>query len=111
MNVRKAETRWALWGSIVVLLMALCPALKAQNADPAGRGPNFHGFDPFVNFGLASGRMDQHSLPRPYDTDLPFQTLGYMADFEGGVQYKVWRRFTLGASMWDVLPMGPQRNL
>jgi len=70
---------------------------------------NFHGFDPFVNFGLANGRTDQHFLMRPFNTNLPFRTLGYMADFEGGVQYKVWRRFTLGASMWDVLPMGPQK--
>ncbi|MGH9406361.1 MAG: hypothetical protein ACRD3D_11070 [Terriglobia bacterium] len=70
---------------------------------------NFHGFDPFANFGLANGRMDQHFEPRPFNTDLPFRTFGYMADFEGGLQYKVWRRFTLGASLWDVLPMGPQR--
>lgn len=70
---------------------------------------NFHGFDPFVNVGLANGRMDQHFLMRPFNTDLPFRTLGYMADFEGGVQYKVWRRFTLGASMWDVLPWGSQK--
>ena len=53
--------------------------------------------------------MDQHFLPRPYDSDLPFKTLGYMADFEGGLQYKVWRRFTIGFSVWDVFPMGPQR--
>ena len=36
-----------------------------------------HGFGPFVNFGLANGRMDQHFLPRPYDTNLPFKTLGW----------------------------------
>jgi hypothetical protein len=53
--------------------------------------------------------MDQHFLPRPYNTNLPFRTLGYLADFEGGVQYKMWRHVTLGASMWDVRPMGPQR--
>ena len=70
---------------------------------------NFHGFNPFVNFGMANGRMNQHFIPRPFNTGLPFRTLGYMADFEGGVQYKIWRRFTLGASMWDVLPMGPQK--
>ena len=70
---------------------------------------NLFGFGPFVNFGLANGRMDQHFLPRPFETDLPFRTLGYMADFEGGVQYKVWRRFNIGFSVWDVLPMGPQR--
>jgi hypothetical protein len=68
-----------------------------------------HGFSPFVNFGLANGRMDQHFLPRPFNTNLPFRTLGYMADFEGGVQYKVWRRFDVGFSLWDVLPMGPQK--
>ncbi len=70
---------------------------------------DIHGFSPFVNFGLANGRMDQHFLPRPYNTLLPFRTLGYMADFEGGVQYKIWRRFTAGFSVWDVLPMGPQK--
>jgi hypothetical protein len=70
---------------------------------------DLHGFDPFLNFGIANGRMDQHFLPRPYDTDLPFRTLGYMSDFEGGIQYKVFRRFTLGGSLWDILPYGPQR--
>jgi hypothetical protein len=70
---------------------------------------DIHGFDPFVNFGIANGRMSQHFLPRPYDADLPFRTFGYMSDFEGGLQYKVFRRFTLGASMWDILPYGPQR--
>lgn len=70
---------------------------------------DIHGFSPFVNLGLANGRIDQHFLPRPFNTDLPFRTLGYMADFEGGVQYKVWRRFTLGASVWDVLPWGTQK--
>lgn len=57
---------------------------------------DIHGFSPFVNFGLANGRMDQHYLLRPFDTDLPFRTLGYMADFEGGLQYEVWRRFNVG---------------
>ncbi len=70
---------------------------------------NIHGFDPFLNFGLANGRMDQHFLPRPFNTNLPFRTLGYMSDFEGGIQYKFWRHLTLGASVWDVLPMGPQK--
>jgi hypothetical protein len=70
---------------------------------------NLHGFDPFVNFGLANGRMDQHFMPRPYDTDLPFRTFGYLSDFEGGVQYKLWNRIGIGFSVWDVLPMGPQR--
>ena len=70
---------------------------------------NFHGFDPFLNFGLANGRMDQHFLPRPFNTNLPFRTFGYMADFEGGLQYKLFRRLTVGASYWDVLPMGPQK--
>ena len=68
-----------------------------------------HGFSPFVNFGLANGRMDQHFLPRPFNTDLPFRTLGYLADFEGGVQYKVFRRLTVGFSVWDILPFGPQK--
>jgi hypothetical protein len=70
---------------------------------------NFHGVSPFVNFGLANGRTDQHFLPRPFNTCVPFRTLGYMADFEGGLQYKVWRQFKIGFSVWDVLPMGPQK--
>ncbi|HXW15618.1 MAG TPA: hypothetical protein VEN79_14015 [Terriglobia bacterium] len=34
---------------------------------------NLFSFGPFGNFGLANGRMDQHFLPRPYETDLPFE--------------------------------------
>jgi hypothetical protein len=60
---------------------------------------NLLGFGPFVNFGLANGRMDQHFLPRPYGTDLPFRTLGYMAHFEGGVEFKVWRRYRYNHSV------------
>ena len=70
---------------------------------------DIHGFTPFLNAGLANGRMDQHFLPRPFEEDLPLRTLGYMADFEGGLEYKIWQRFTLGYSVWDVLPMGPQK--
>jgi hypothetical protein len=70
---------------------------------------DLHGFTPFLNIGLANGRMDQHFLPRPFNTDLPFRTLGYMADFEGGVEYKFWRHFTFGGSAWDVLPWGTQK--
>jgi len=70
---------------------------------------DLHGFTPFLNFGAANGRLDQHFLPRPFNTDLPFTTLGYMADFEGGVEYKFWRHLTFGGSAWDVLPIGPQK--
>jgi hypothetical protein len=70
---------------------------------------NVHDFTPFVNFGLANGRMDQHFMPRPFDTDLPFTTLGFMSDWEGGVSYNLWHHIGIGASVWDVLPTGPQK--
>ena len=70
---------------------------------------DFNAFTPFVNFGLANGRMDQHFMPRPFDIDLPLTTLGYMSDWEGGVDYNILKRVSIGASMWDVLPMGPQK--
>lgn len=71
---------------------------------------NIHSFSPFLNFGFANGRLDQHYMPRPFNTDLPFSTLGYMADFEGGTEYKLFGgRVSIGGSFWDVLPMGPQK--
>jgi hypothetical protein len=62
-----------------------------------------------VNFGLANGIMDRHILPRPYSQDRPFRTLGFVADFEGGTSYKLWRKLTVGASMYSVIPTGQQK--
>jgi len=68
-----------------------------------------HGFTPFVNFGLANGIVDRHILPRPYSQDRPFRTLGFVSDFEGGMSYKLWRKLTVGASMYVVIPTGQQK--
>jgi hypothetical protein len=70
---------------------------------------SIHGFTPFANFGLGNALLDRHVLPRPYLQDLPFRTFGFQSNFEGGLSYKLWRKFELGASMYAIVPAGNQR--
>jgi hypothetical protein len=70
---------------------------------------NVHGISPFVNFGAANNIIDRHFLPRPYSMVHPYITQGFVADFEGGVNYKIRQRLTVGGSYYDVLPAGPQK--
>jgi hypothetical protein len=66
------------------------------------------GFTPFVNFGAANGTVNRYYMPRPYSMARPYQTLGFISDFEGGAHYQMRPGFKIGASAYALVPGGPQ---
>lgn len=68
---------------------------------------------PFINFGASNGAVNRFVMPRPYSTARPFQTLGFLADGEGGLEYKFnkghARGVGVGASAYLLVPGGPQK--
>lgn len=64
---------------------------------------------PFLNFGAANGTINRFIMPRPYSDGRPYQTFGFISDFEGGATYTLRRRFKLGVSGYALVPAGPQK--
>jgi hypothetical protein len=71
------------------------------------------GLTPFLNFGASNGAVDRFNMPRPYSEARPYQSLGFLADFEGGVEFKRSRGFAkgigIGGSGYVLVPAGPQK--
>jgi len=70
-------------------------------------------FTPFLNLGASNGVVNRFVMPRPYTTARPYQTLGFLADFEGGAEYRMSKGHTkglgIGASAYVLVPGGPQK--
>ena len=65
-----------------------------------------HAFDrltPFVEAGFSNGLTDTRFYHRPYTT------LGFISQFTGGSTIDLGGNFSVGASLYDVLPAGPQK--
>lgn len=65
-----------------------------------------HAFDrliPFVEAGFSNGLTDSRSYHRPYST------LGFVSQFTGGTTFDLGGNFSVGASLYDVLPSGQQK--
>jgi hypothetical protein len=71
------------------------------------------GVTPFINFGASNGAIDRFIMPRPYSEARPYETLGGLADGEVGAEYKVdygpAKGVGIGASMYGLEPVGPQK--
>jgi hypothetical protein len=72
-------------------------------------GAVFKGFRPFLNAAASNGAVNRFYMPRPYTTGRPYQTLGFMGDFEGGATYEVRKHYKIGASAYAIVPAGPQK--
>ncbi len=59
---------------------------------------------PFVKAGLGNTLWDRDNFYRPY------RTLGFVSEFEGGATYKVLPWMHVGASYYDAVPGGTQKN-
>lgn len=70
---------------------------------------HYMGLEPFVNFGAANQTIDRYILPRPYNIARPYQSLGFISNFEGGANYVFFRHYSIGASAYAVVPAGPQK--
>jgi hypothetical protein len=67
---------------------------------------------PFLNVGASNGAVNRFIMPRPFTEARPFQSLGLLSDFEAGSNLRLpwlFKGFSLGASVYDSLPVGPQK--
>jgi hypothetical protein len=74
---------------------------------------SFGAFTPFLNVGASNGAVNRFVMPRPYTEARPYQTLGFLSDYEGGASYKFHMKFlkgiSIGGSAYALLPAGPQK--
>ncbi len=63
---------------------------------------SFGRITPSVSVGIGNTVQDTVFFKRP------FTTYGHVANFEGGLSLDVWKSLSLNASLYDVLPWGPQ---
>ncbi len=67
------------------------------------------GVTPFLNMGAASHSAERFYMPRPYTTGRPYETLGFISDFEGGLAYRFFKDYQVGGSFYALVPAGPQK--
>ena len=66
-------------------------------------------FTPFVNAGLANGIINTRLLSQPFRLGRLFQTLGFIADLEGGMDFRLARFLKVGGSYYALEPSGNQK--
>lgn len=66
-------------------------------------------FTPFVNAGIANGILDTRFLSQPFRLTDSFRTLGFIADTEGGVSFRVANPLAIGGSYYELFPSGQQK--
>jgi hypothetical protein len=68
---------------------------------------------PFLNFGASNGAVNRFVMPRPYSSARLYESLGFLADVEGGAEYKrtsgIAKNIGIGASFYALVPAGPQK--
>jgi len=64
---------------------------------------------PFVNGGVANGILDTTQLSQPFRLVQNFKTLGFIADVEGGMTFRVVPHLRIGGSYYALLPAGDQK--
>jgi hypothetical protein len=66
-------------------------------------------FTPFLNFGVGNGTVDRQVMPRPYELDRPYETLGGIANGEIGAAFTIHKFYRLEGSAYGLSPFGPQK--
>ncbi|HEV2381741.1 MAG TPA: hypothetical protein VG206_18385 [Terriglobia bacterium] len=73
----------------------------------------FGNYTPFLNIGFSNGAVNRFVMPRPYATARPYQTLGFLADAEAGLQYRFskgrLRGVSVAVSAYGLEPAGAQK--
>jgi hypothetical protein len=67
---------------------------------------------PFVNLEASNGQVSRYVMPRPFEEALPYESLGFMSDYEVGAEFNLpslLKSFSVGASVYAMLPVGPQK--
>jgi hypothetical protein len=66
-------------------------------------------FTPFVNAGVANGIFNTQLLSQPYRLVQFFRTVGFVADGEAGMDFRLYRGLGVGGSFYEVIPSGTQK--
>ena len=110
-------TKWHRINAASVLTGTI-PISSAQRVFSTGRfgvdwfnhlNLDYAGFKPFLNFGAANETMDRYVYPRPYAIARPYEFFGFNSDFEAGASYTIFKRYSVGASAYAIVPAGPQK--
>ena len=64
---------------------------------------------PYANAGVANGILDTRFLSQPYRLTDSFHTLGFIADTEGGMTFRIAGPLSVGGSYYAFLPEGDQK--
>lgn len=64
---------------------------------------------PFFNAGIANGILNTELLSQPYRLVDTFRTLGFIADGEAGMDFRLYRGLGVGGSFYEVIPSGTQK--
>lgn len=70
---------------------------------------HYAGLTPFVNFGVANETVDRYFIPRPYNIARPYQIFGVNGNGEVGVNFTIFKNYTVGASAYGIVPAGSQK--
>jgi hypothetical protein len=70
---------------------------------------NFYRFTPYVDGGIANGVLDTSQLSQPFRLVQSFRTLGFTADAEGGMMFRLAPALRIGGSYYALLPVGNQK--
>ena len=111
-RINRGSTRY------LSVLTGTIPASSPERIFTTGRGgvdwfnhleKKVSSVTPFANFGASNGTVSRFIMPRPYSMSRPYQTLGFMADVEGGADVEVRPGYRIGASAYALVPAGPQK--
>ncbi|MBZ5565017.1 MAG: hypothetical protein LAP13_21680 [Acidobacteriia bacterium] len=134
-EVTTKDWRWTTWllgdpyvdirysrkpfgGNFMTVLTGTFPVSNPQRVFTTGRfngdwfnhlDKSFKWFTPFLNAGASNGTVNRFIMPRPYNLARPYQTLGFMSDFEGGASFRLAHGFSIGGSAYALVPGGPQK--
>ncbi len=64
---------------------------------------------PYVNGGISNGLLDTRLLSQPFRLFDSFHSLGFLADVEGGMTFRVANRMVIGSSYYQLIPSGSEK--
>ncbi len=115
-DLRYTTKRYGM--DMTTILTGTAPVSGAKRVFSTGRfgvdwfnhiDTHFMGFTPFLNFGAANETVDRYVLPRPFDIARPYQSYGFISDFEAGTNFTILKHYSVGASAYALVPAGPQK--
>jgi hypothetical protein len=66
-------------------------------------------FTPYVNVGISNGLLDTRLVAQPFRIFDSFQSLGFLANGEGGMTVRLANRLIVGSSYYTLEPSGSQK--